>query len=79
MDHLQCLQSCSLKMGAGLSLQVATAARRQTKHASQLEDIIRALVMDTAALSRHTKSLDSQVVGLQNTAERTQVGHAADA
>ena len=33
--------------------------------------------MDTAALSRHTKSLDSQVVGLQNTAERTQVGDAA--
>ena len=63
-------------MCACLSLQVATAGRRQSKHASQLEDIIRALVMDTAALSRHTKSLDSQVVGLQNIAERTQVVYA---
>ena len=55
-------------------MQVNANTRQQAKHAQSVEEIIRALVMDTATICKHTRSLDQQLGALKHTEEKTQVG-----
>ncbi|DBA96228.1 hypothetical protein WJX82_006128 [Trebouxia sp. C0006] len=71
LDQLERVPPLQAQLKA-LQDRVTTASKNQGRHAQSVEDIIRALVMDTAALSRQSKSLDGQLANIKHLSERTQ-------